>query len=326
MTDQPIDHGMADAPERDIDIAIIGGGPTGLTAGLYGARARRRTVLWDGGVLGGQIATTGLVENYPGFPDGIEGFELGMAMHRQAEKFGLETRYERAEALRRQGAYYLLDSASGTDRARAVIVSAGADYNKLGIPGEAELTGKGVSYCATCDAAFFEGETVAVVGGGDSALDEGLFVARYASKVYVVHRRHELRAARILQERAFANPKMEFIWDTVVERVNGDDAVTSLALRNVVSGEVSELPVAGLFIFIGQTPNSGLLRGLVPLDAGGHAYVNLWMETALPGLYAAGDVRIDAAKQVVSAAGDGATAAIRADQYIAHRFPADARE
>lgn len=310
-------------PVEEIDIAIIGGGPTGLTAGIYAARALRRTVLWESAMIGGQIAQTGLVENYPGFPDGVQGYDLAMAMFGQAEKFGVETKYEPVASLRREPPYYVLESESGRYRAKAVIVTAGAEQNKLGIPGESELIGKGVSYCATCDAAFFQDQVVAVVGGGDAAVDEALFTTRYASKVYIVHRRDELRASKILQQRAFAEPKIEFIWDTVVERVNGDDAVTSLSLKHVRSEETSELDVAALFIFIGQTPNSGLLAGLVPLDLGGHAYVNLWMETDQPGLFAAGDVRIDAAKQVVSAGGDGATAAIRADQYITRHFPAD---
>jgi len=305
---------------EELDIAIVGGGPAGLAAGLYAARALRRTVLWERELLGGQIATTSLVENYPGFPDGVNGLDLAMAMHRQAERFGMETRDEAVTALRRDDQHFVLTSDSGEVRAKAVIVTAGAEPNKLGVPGEAELTGKGVSYCATCDAAFFKDVPVAVVGGGDAALDEALFTTRYASRVHVIHRRDELRASKILQERAFAAPKIEFVWDTVVERVDGNGAVSSLELRNVKTGERSDLPVAAMFVFIGQTPNSNLLRGLVPLDEGGHARVNLWMETEVPGLFAAGDVRAQAAKQLVTAAGDGVTAAIRAERYIAERF------
>ena len=312
--------GLKSAPPREIDIAIIGGGPTGLAAGLYAGRALRTTVLWERLMIGGQIASAGLVENYPGFADGLEGVDLALRMHAQAERFGVETKYEAVTDLRRDGSCYVLESASGAYRATAVIVTAGGEPNKLGVPGETEFTGRGVWYCATCDAAFFPNLPVAVVGGGDAALDEALFTTRYASKVYVIHRRDRLRASKTLQERAAAEPKIEFIWDTVVERVHGDEAVASLGLRHVRSGEASELAVSALFIFIGQTPNSGLLAELVPLDAGGHAYVNLRMETELPGLYAAGDVRIDAAKQVVSASGDGATAAIAADHYITECF------
>jgi thioredoxin reductase (NADPH) len=203
-----------------------------------------------------------------------------------------------------------------TYRAPAVVITSGADYNKLEVPGEERLTGYGVSYCATCDAAFFRDEEVAVVGGGDSAMDEGLFVTRYASKVTVIHRRDELRASAILQERAFANAKMHFIWDTVVDEIEGEKAVESLKLRNLKTGAASELPVSAVFIFIGHTPNSSFLDGLVEMDAGRHILVNEWMETNVPGIFAAGDIRANSARQVVSAAGDGATAAIRADHYI----------
>jgi thioredoxin reductase (NADPH) len=205
---------------------------------------------------------------------------------------------------------------------RAVILTGGADYNRLGVPGEERLTGFGVSYCATCDAAFFKDQEVAVVGGGDAAMDEGLFVTRYASKVYVIHRRDQLRASAILQERAFANPKMEFIWDTVVEEIVGANDVSELKLRNVKSGAVSSLSVAAVFIFIGMTPNTGYLRGRLDMDAGGHVLVNEWMETSVPGIYAAGDIRANSARQVVTAAGDGATAAIRADHYITDHWGA----
>ena len=336
MTTPPAPSTMDGPPEIvPLDIAIVGGGPTGLTAGLYAARARRRTVVFEGGVLGGQIANSDLVENYPGFPDGVNGFDLVLAMHQQAEQFGLETVYERVVNVRREPARadgpvpaYQLETEGGTHyRARTLIVTSGAQHNQLGVPGEVELTGRGVSYCATCDAAFFEGVEVAVVGGGDAALDEALFTTRYASKVYVIHRRDELRASKVLQERAFANDRIEFVWDTVVEEIRGraetgpDGGVQSVCLRNVKTDERRELPVAAVFIFIGQTPNSSFLEGLVPLDAGGHAYVNLWMETESPGLFVAGDVRVDAAKQVVSAAGDGATAAIRAEHYLSEHFP-----
>lgn len=307
-------------PEREFDIAIIGGGPAGLAAGLYAARAARRTVLFEKEVTGGQIALTDRVENYPGFPDGINGFDLGQAMQQQAEKYGMEMAYTEVTGLSKPDAKFTLHTAEGDYRAKAVIVTAGADYNRLGVPGESELTGKGVSYCATCDAAFFKDQVCAVVGGGDAAMDEGLFVTRYASKVYVIHRRDQLRASRVLQERAFANPKMEFIWNTVVEEVLGDTEVRGLRLRNVVTGEESTLDVAAVFIFIGQHPNTEFLGDLVKLDAGGHVPVNLWMETEVPGLFAAGDIRGDSARQVVSAAGDGATAAIRADHYISEHF------
>lgn len=310
---------------REIDVAIIGGGPAGLSAGLYAARALRSTVLFEGGVLGGQISTSDRVENYPAFPDGVGGFDLAMAMHQQSERFGMETVYARVTSLkvRDDHRFDLVTDGGGDFIAKTVIVTAGADPNKLGVPGEIELTGKGVSYCATCDAAFFKGDEVAVVGGGDAAVEEGVFTTRYASKVTLIHRRDELRASAVLQERARNTPNMEFLWDTVIEKINGDaegKAVESVTVRNVKTGQVRDIPLKAVFIFIGQTPNTNLVEGLVPLDGGGHACVNAWMETPTPGLFVAGDVRSEAARQVVSSAGDGATAAIRADHYIANHF------
>jgi thioredoxin reductase (NADPH) len=309
---------------KDYDIIIVGAGPAGLAAGLYAARARRRTLLIERKVTGGQIALTADVENYPGI-ERINGFELGERMHKQAESYGMETAYTDIIALEtREDGRHVLRPAEGEYVAPAVILAGGADYNKLGVPGEERLTGFGVSYCATCDAAFFKDQVVAVVGGGDAALDEGMFVTRYASKAYVIHRRDTLRASAILQERAFANPKLEFTWNTVVEEILGDDHVTGARLRNVQTGEQSTLDVGAVFVFIGLTPNTGWLRGVVPMDTGGHVFVNEWMETEVPGIFAAGDVRANSARQVVTAAGDGATAAIRADHYISERFGAKA--
>ncbi len=304
---------------REYDIVIVGAGPAGLAAGLYAARARRRTILLERNVTGGQIALTSAVENYPGVPD-VNGFDLAQAMQRQAEEYGLEMGYADVTALEPQNGLHLVRTSEEEYRAKAVILTGGADYNRLGVPGEERLTGRGVSYCATCDAAFFKDQEVAVVGGGDAAMDEGLFVTRYASKVSVIHRREQLRASKILQERAFANPKMEFIWNAVVTEVLGEESVTGLRLKNLVSGEESTLPVAAVFIFIGLTPNTGYLEGLLRMDEGGHIFVNEWMETEVAGVFAAGDVRVNSARQVVTAAGDGATAAIRADHYIADHF------
>jgi thioredoxin reductase (NADPH) len=303
----------------EYDIVIVGGGPAGLAAGLYAARARRRTALLEKGVIGGQISLTETIENYPGI-ESIGGFDLAQAMLRQAESYGLETHYVAATGLEQADGKWVVRTDEEEFIAKAVIIAAGADYNRLGVPGEERLTGRGVSYCATCDAAFFKDEEVAVVGGGDAAMDEGLFTARYAAKVYVIHRRDQLRASRILQERAFANPKMHFIWNTVVTEILGEEAVEGARLRNVVTGEETVLPVKAVFIFIGHHPNTDWLRGLVPMDNGGHIVVNEWMETGLPGLFAAGDVRRNAARQVVSSAGDGATAAIAADRYISEHF------
>ena len=303
------------------DIIIIGAGPAGLAAGLYAARARRSTLLFERKVTGGQIALTADVENYPGF-DNINGFDLADAMHKQAEKYGMQTVFADVTAVDQDGDIHIVRTAEGDYRAKAVIVTGGADYNKLGVPGEERLTGFGVSYCATCDGAFFRDKPVAVVGGGDAAMDEGLFITRFVSKATVIHRRDKLRASAILQERAFANPKIDFSWNTVVEEILGDKHVTGVRVRDVVSGAVSTLDVAAVFIFVGLTPNTGYLRDKVRMDGGGHIFVNEWMETGVAGLYAAGDVRANSARQVVTAAGDGATAAIRADQYITEHFGA----
>jgi thioredoxin reductase (NADPH) len=305
--------------EQHYDIVISGAGPAGLAAGLYAARARRRTILFERNVTGGQIALTSIIENYPGLEE-VDGFELGQTMQRQAEKYGMETAYTDVTGIEQRKRFHVVHTKDGDYIAKALIITSGADYNRLGIPGEDAFIGKGVSYCATCDAAFFKDQVVAVVGGGDAAMDEGLFVTRYASQVHVIHRRDELRASRILQERAFANPKMDFTWNTVVTAIEGKDAVERLKLRNVVTGEESTMDAAAVFIFIGHHPNSEYLRGLLKMDNGGHIYVNDWMETNVPGIFAAGDVRVNSARQVVSAAGDGATAAIRADHYITDTF------
>ncbi len=307
--------------EQHVDAAIIGAGGAGLTAAIYMARGRRSTVVFERQVTGGQIATTDLVENFPGFPEGVNGLDLSMRFEQQATRFGARMVYEPVDELHvEDDGSFRLETGDGPYRAESLIVTAGADYNKLGIPGEQRLTGRGVSYCATCDGAFFKDMEVAVVGGGDAAMDEGLFLTRFASKVHVIHRRDQLRADAILQERAFANPKMSFTWDTVVEEIGGKESVEVARLRNVKTDEPWEMPVAGVFIFIGQTPNSHLLKDVVELDAGGHALVDLKMATSIPGLYVAGDVRMNAARQLVSAAGDGATAAVNAEHYLAERI------
>ncbi len=300
------------------DIAVIGGGGAGLTAALYGARARRRTVVFERLITGGQIATTELVENYPGFPEGVNGTDFVMDLVKQVERFGAELRYEEARRIEpRPGAPFLVETGEGVLEAHAVIATAGADYNKLGVPGEDAFIGRGVSYCATCDAAFFQDQEVVVVGGGDAAFDEALFTTRYASKVWLVHRRETFRASALLRERVFANAKIEVVRNSVVERIVGTDAVEAAELRDVRTGEARTLPVGAVFIFIGQTPNSHLLKGLVELDEGGHARVDLRMRTPVPGLFVAGDLRTEAARQLVSACGDGATAALAAEAYLA---------
>jgi thioredoxin reductase (NADPH) len=313
--------GWCSSMEQQFEIAIIGGGPAGLAAGLYAARATRSTVCFERKLTGGQIALTSRVENYPGFPEGIDGYALAQQMEEQAVEHGMVLRSEAVLGIQADGKAFRIVAEGGDLLTNAVIVTAGADYNRLGVPGEERLTGRGVSYCATCDAAFFRDKTVAVVGGGDAALDEGLFVARYASKIFLIHRRDQLRGARILQERVFADPKFHLVWDTVVESIEGESEVVAVRINNVKTGERSVLDVAAVFVFIGQHPNSDFLGDLAPLDGGGHLLVDHWMRTARPGLFAAGDIRAESSRQLVSAAGDGATAAIAADHYLSEHFP-----
>ena len=306
--------------DQQYDVVIIGGGPAGLAAGVYAARGRRKTVLLEKGVIGGQIALTELVENYPGIKS-INGFDLAQEMLQHAESYGMETAYVEVSAIEQSGDLWTVHTSDGDYTTKAIIMTAGADYDKLCIPGEEELTGKGVSYCATCDAAFFKDMETIVVGGGDAALEEAIFTTRYATKVTIVHRRDELRGSAILQERAFANDKIDFKWNTIVTEVLGDGQVTGAKLKDVKTGEESEIATSAVFIFIGQHPNSDFLGDLVQMDKGGHVIVDEWMRTPQPGLFVAGDVRQNSARQVASSVGDGVTAAIGAEHYIADKFP-----
>jgi thioredoxin reductase (NADPH) len=301
------------------ELVIIGGGPGGLTAGIYAARARLRTVLLEKGLAGGQVAFTNLIENYPGFPDGVAGMELGRLMEQQARNLDLEIVNEEALKVELHGADKLVQTAGNEYRAAALIIATGAQHTRLGLPSEEALTGRGVSYCAVCDGAFFRGREVAVVGGGDSAIDEGLFLTRFAHKVTIIHRRDALRATKILQERAFANPKMAFIWSHVVDQIVGTDHLEKLVLRHVRTGEKQDLVVDGLFIYIGLKPNTEFLRGTLKLDPQGCIVTNEKMETEILGIYAVGDVRLGSLRQAIIAAGEGATAALMAEKYLAER-------
>jgi len=301
---------------RSYDLIVIGGGPAGLSAGIYAARARLNTLLIEKGLPGGQIVNAEIVENYPGFPEGISGAELGSLMEKQALRYDVEIKMADVQEIALRGDEKLVTTAEDNYSARAVIVASGSEHGHLGVPGEDELRGKGVSYCATCDGAFFREKVVAVVGGGDVALNDALFLTRFASRVIVIHRRDQLRGTRILQERAFTRPEIEFIWDTVVESIDGDGHVQELTLRNVKNGEKSSLPTYGVFIAVGFRPNTGYLVGTLALSADGFILVNDRMETSVPGIFAAGDIRAGSPRQVVSAAGDGATAAIFAEKYI----------
>ena len=298
------------------DVVIIGGGPAGLTAGLYTARAKQRSLLVNKGVVGGIITEAAQVDNYPGFPEGISGLELGELMHKQATKYGLKTITAEVTAIELQEGQKVVKTTEGNFVARAVIVASGSDRQKLGIPGEKEFTGKGVSYCATCDASFFKEQPVAVVGGGDAAIDEALHLAKFASKVIVIHRRDRLRATAILQERTSAEPKIAFRWNSVVEAVEGKDFVERLRLRQVISSEKSVLRVAGIFVSIGLKPDTDYLKDVLPLDATAHIITNEKMETEIAGIFAAGDIRAGSIRQAIAAAGDGATAAFYAKKFI----------
>ena len=305
--------------DRAYDVIVIGGGPAGLSAGLYAARARLSTLLIEKGILGGQIANVEHVENYPGFPESISGFELGQAMHQQATKYGLETVAAEVTAIELTEKGKVVKTTEGEYLAKALILATGAEPNRLGVPGEERLLGHGVSYCATCDGPLFGDKVVAVIGGGDSAVEEGLILTRFASKVILIHRRDQLRASKLPQQRAFANKKMEFLWDTVVEEIIGDDKVKGLSLRNVKTGQSSTLEVSGVFIYVGLHPNTEFLRGLLRLDAQGHVVTNEEMETEIAGIFAAGDIRQNSPRQAITAAGDGATAALAAEKFLSEQ-------
>jgi thioredoxin reductase (NADPH) len=301
---------------KDRDVVIIGGGPAGLTAGIYTARDRLNSLLIEKGVIGGNINETERVDNYPGFPDGISGSELIRLMYEQATKYGLETVYNEVIALEIKKEHKLVKTAQDSFTARAVIIAGGSERGKLGVPGEKEFTGKGVSYCATCDAPFFAGKTVAVVGGGNAAIYEALHLAKFAARVIIIHRREKLRATTIAQEKAFAEPRIEFLWNTIVQAIEGDNIVKRLKLRQAGTGKQSTLNVDGVFPAIGLKPNTDYLRGVLPLDNLGHIITNERMETGIPGIFAAGDIRHNSIRQAISAAGDGATAAFYAKIFI----------
>ena len=301
---------------QQTELLIIGGGAAGLTAGLYGARAGRRTVLIERMFAGGQIATTHRLENYPGFPQGIGGVEIGMAMMEQAERFGLEIQYDTVNGLELDGAVKTARCEGGDWQAKAVILCMGAEPRRLGVEREDELRGRGVSYCATCDGAFYQDKAVAVVGGGDTACEDALYLAALARKVYLIHRRDELRAAGILRQRVMENERIQVLWNTQVEALLGDGQLEGLALKGENKGE---LQADGLFIAVGTTPQAQLVQGALKLDAQGASVTDERMRTELPGVYAAGDVRATPLRQVVTAAADGAVAATEAAKYLMER-------
>ena len=299
------------------DVAIIGGGPAGLSAGLYLCRSKVDTVLFERELPGGQALYSPLIENYPGFPEGIGGAELTEKMKVQAEKFGLETRtFAAVEGVKDGGEIKTLLLESGKAQARAVIVATGRHPRKMGIPGEDEYTGRGISYCATCDAPLFRDRVVMVIGGGDAAVEEALYIARFAGKVILVHRRGELRASDYLKERARAEPKLEFIWNSALAEVKGDKTVQSAVVVNKETDERTEIPVSGVFIYVGNIPSSSFVAGLVELDDAGYIKTDETMATSAAGIFAAGDVRANQFKQVIVSAAEGALAASSAQRYL----------
>lgn len=306
------------AESEHVKVLILGAGPAGLAAALYTGRAELQPLVLTGLSIGGQASTTHVIENYPGFPDGVGGSELGESFRKQAERFGTRFEYDTATSVDLSKRPFSVKTYGKEYTADTLILATGAVPNHLNIPGELELTGKGVSYCATCDGYFFKGKNVAVVGGGDSALEEALFLTRYAASVTLIHRRDQLRAGAILQSRAKANPQIKFIWNTVVTEVHGDAAVKTLKLKDVHSGAVSDLPIDGLFIFIGNTPNTDMFRGQLEMDERGYVKTNMLMETSVKGVYAAGEVMDSTYRQVITSAGMGAAAAIQATRLLEH--------
>lgn len=300
------------------EVVIVGGGPAGLCAALYAGRGMLKTVLLERGVPGGELLNTEWIEDYPGFKK-IKGRELAQAMTEHAREFGAEIRQENVESIVRRddGVFEIATTLGGIYEAPAVILTAGGTPNKLGVPGEVEYAGRGVSYCAVCDGAFFKGETVAVVGGGDAAVEEADYLTRYAERVYVIHRRDEFRASKLLQERLFANPKIEVIWNRrVVELIGGPSGLVSISLEDTVTGARSSLPATGCFVFIGFSPNSGLVKQHFAHDPSGYMLTDDRMMTSIPGLFAAGDLRVQLTRQVTTAVGDATTAAIAVEKYL----------
>jgi thioredoxin reductase (NADPH) len=305
------------AEEQKIyDVIIAGAGPAGMTAAVYAARANMSVLMIERGIPGGQMANTEAVENYPGF-ESILGPDLSNKMFEHAKKFGAEYAYGDIKKIVDGPDYKMIDCGSKQYKASTVIVTTGAEYRKLGVPGETELAGRGVSYCAVCDGAFFKEKKLAVIGGGDSAVEEGTYLTRFASKVTVVHRRDQLRAQKILQTRAFNNEKVDFIWDTVCTKINGADGkVSSLTLKNKKTGEETDFPVDGVFIYVGMNPLTNAVKDLNIVDEHGYIVTNEKMETSIPGIFAAGDVRQKELRQIVTATGDGSIAAENAQKYV----------
>lgn len=303
------------------DVAIIGGGPAGLAAGIYASRAALKAVLIEKGMPGGLAASTEMIENYPGFAQGIGGPELSMQMDAQARKFGLEVKSANVELITPLAAGFSIKTDDEEIIAKTIIVATGAQPQKLAIPGENKFHGRGVSYCATCDGAFFKDKIVAVVGGGDSAVEEALYLTKFANKVHIIHRRDELRATKILQQRAKDNDKISFLWNSVVEQIKGEAIVKEIVTKNILNGALNSLNVDGIFVYVGTRPVTETLKGLVDLDERNYILTDENMCTSRPGIFAAGDVRKKSLRQVVTAVADGAIAAVSVEKYLENLTP-----
>jgi len=297
-------------------LIIIGGGPAGMTAALYAARAELQPIVFTGMTLYGQVSQTDLIENYPGFPEGITGMELGERLEKQAARFGARIFIEPVESIDLQQKPFLVKTYAKSYEVETLILAMGADNKKLGVPGEAEFTGRGVSYCATCDGFFYRGKDIHVVGGGDSAIEEALFLTRFANSVTIIHRRDALRAQPLLEKRARSNPKIRFLWDTVVEEIKGQERVHSLSLRNLKTDQRFDVPTDGVFISIGHVPNTALIANQVELDDKGYVRIDWMMRTSVPGVFAAGEIADPHYRQIITSAAMGAAAALEADCYL----------
>ena len=311
-----LSSGTSQNSGQPLKVLILGSGPAGLSAALYAARAETNPLVLTGMELGGQAALTHTIENYPGFPEGVGGSQLGELFQKQAERFGARVEFDTATGVDLSSRPFKVTAYNAEYLAETLIITTGASPNHLGIPGEDLLTGRGVSWCATCDGWFFRDKDVVVVGGGDSAMEEGIFLTRYAKSVTVVHRRDSLRAGAILQNRALSNPKMRFIWNSVLSEIIGKDAVTGVRLKNVLTSEEVVHPTDGVFIFIGHTPNTQIFKDQLEMDSGGYIKVNMLMETSIPGVYAAGEAADPHYRQVVTSAGMGAAAAMQAVKFL----------
>jgi len=299
------------------DVIIVGGGPAALAAAIYTCRAMLKTVILEKQFLGGQLVGTEFVENYPGFPEAISGVDLTQRMEAQAKRFGAEIRYEEVAKITVENDLKLVTTDADTYASYIVILAAGATPRKLGVPGEGDFYGAGVSYCATCDGAFFRGKDVVVAGGGDSAITESIFLSKYAKTIQIIHRRDTLKATKIYLDELFSNPKISVILNTTIERVLGKEGVAGISIRNVLTQETRDIPCQGVFVFIGSTPNTGFLGDLLCTDVGCHIETNMHMETAIKGLYAVGDVRKSSYRQIATGVGEGVIAAIAAEHALA---------